>query len=370
MWRRTTIANQVTLSDTEVWEYALPTSGVLNACFLQLLATNGATSNLEAPLEACVNAVQLVDGGRVLMELTGPQCQIVSMLGAKGEPRSIVSEGDDDVQTYQALVPFGMHLYDEVVGLDLSKLRSPRLRVDVDLTSVRAVGATGFVTGSGRLSAVLIVNDGADAPRPETYLKSHEIKRWTTAGSGDELTQAPIDGPWARLIVRAHVANSNPDDVLTDIRVTFDSGQFVAIDERTRWSADSWSLFMGRLPEFSVTVFHADTDTHDLRHGGIDWISAHALVDTNVIAPAAFEAGRPLLNFNVLGAGTTQATDGDIYLDFRANHPYMSFVYDFIPMGNLDVSPYSRGDIILTQGVSAAAASLVLQQMMPNVLVA
>lgn len=367
MWRRTTVANVVTVADTEVWEYSLPSAGVLNAVFLQLRATNGATSNLDNSLEQCVNSIQVVDGGRVLMDLSGAQAQMVSLIGSKNEPRSVISEGADDGQTYQALLLFGLKLYDDEVGLDLSKLLAPRLRVDVDLTAVRAAGATGFVTGTGRLSCVLVVNDGADAPTPGAYLKSAEIKRWTTAASGDEVTQAPIDGAWARLIVRAHVANNNPDDVLTDVRVTFDSGRFVALDELTRWAADSIGLWLGRIPEFAVTVFRADTDTRDLRHGGIDTFNAQALIDTNVSCLAAFEAGRPTINLNVLGAGTTQATDDDIYIGFNANHPYMCFFYDFVPQGMLQVDGFSRGDIVLTQGVSGAAASIVLQQIMENI---
>lgn len=365
-WRRTTVANVVSLSDTEVWEYSLPSSGILNAVFLQLRATNGATSNLDAPLEACVNAIQIVDGGRVLLDLSGPQTQIVSLLAAKSEPRSMVSEQLSEVQTFQALLPLGMKLYDDEMGLDLSKLVNPRLRVDVDLTAVRATGATGFVSGTGRLSCVLIVNDGSDVPTPANFLKSHEIKRWTTGSSGDEVTQAPIDGPWARAIVRAHVANSNPDDVLTNIKMTFDSGRFVALDELTKWAADSFGLFLGRVPRFMASVFHADAETHDLRHGGIDTFTAQALTDTNVACLESFEAGRPTINLNLLGAGTTQATEDQVWISFFANHPYMCLVWDFVPQGLLDVAAYGRGDIVLTQAVGSAAASIVLQQVMVN----
>jgi hypothetical protein len=273
------------------------------------------------------------------------------------------------VQTYQALVPFGMKLYDNEVGLDLSKLRAPRIRVDFDLTAVRAAGATGFVTGTGRLSSMLIINDGADAPSPDTFLKSHEIKRWTTAASGDEVTQAPIDGPWARLIARAFVTANNPDDVLTNLKVTFDSGANVVIDELTKWSADAFALFLGYRPRFAFTAFKADTETFDTRHGGVDAVTGLALIDTNVACLAGWEAGVCTVNLNVLGAGTTQATADSIYIEAEVNNPYMCMVWDFMPQGLLEVSPYSRGDVVVTQGVASAAASLVLQQMMPNILV-
>lgn len=366
MWRRTTVANVVTLSDTEVWEYSLPTSGVLNAVLLQLRATNGSTSNLGAALQQCVNSVQIVDGGRVLVDMTGEQALMVALLASGGEPRCVISEGAGDGQTYQVLLPLGMKLFDNEVGLDLGKLRAPRLRVDFDVTAVRATGVTGFVSGTGRLSCVLIVNDGTDVPSPGTFLKSHEIKRWTTAASGDEVTQAPIDGPWARVIVRAHKTNTNPDDVLTDIKVTFDSGRFVAVDELMRWAADSIGLFLGRVPSFGMTAFKADAETVDLRHGGVSQITGLALLDTNVACLASFEAGRPTVNLNVLGAGTTQSTEDDVYISAVVHAPYKCIVYDFVPQGLLPVAPYSRGDIVLTQASSAGAASIVLQQLIEN----
>lgn len=369
MWRRTTIASVVTLSDTEVYEYSIPTSGVLNAVFLQLRATNGATSNLGAALALCVKSIQIVDGGRILLDVSGEQAQLLTMLLTGATPRSVISEILSNVQTYQALVPLGFKLYDNDVGLDLTKLRAPRLRVDVDLTAVRATGATGFVSGTGRLSAMLIINDGADVPSPDTFMKSHEIKRWTTASSGDEVTQAPIDGPWARLIVRAFKTATNPDAVLTNLKVTFDSGKNVVIDELTKWQADAFALFFGHRPRFAFTAFAKDTDTYDMRHGGVDAVTGLALTDTNVACLAGWEAGVATVNLNVLGAGTTQATEDTVYIEAVVNNPYMCVVYDFIREGLLDVSPYSRGDIVLTQAVSAAAASLVLQQLMPNVMV-
>lgn len=365
-WRRSTVASNETLTDTEVWEYSLPSSGVLNACLFELRVTNGATSNLDNSVEQTINRIRLIDGSRVLLDVTGTQAQLLSVLNSKSEPRSVISEGADDVQTYNALLLFGMGLFDNEVGVDLGKLKNPKLQVDFDLTVVRAAGATGFVTGTGRISAVILINDGQNVPTPTGFVKSHQIKQWTTAASGEEVTQAPIDGPWLRVIARAHLANNNPDDVLTNLRITFDSGLFVAIDEVTRWAADAIGLFLGRVARFAFTLFRADTDTRDLRHGGIESIVAEPLLDTDDVKPSLFEAGRPTLNVNIMAVGTTQTTDGDIFMTVWAYAPYMSMVWDFVPQGNLEVEGFKRGDIIFTQAVSAAAASIVLQQLMAN----
>lgn len=366
MWRRATIANVETLSDTQVWEYSLPTSGILGAVFLQLRATNGGTSNLDNTVEQSINSIQLVDGGRVMLDLSGAQAQMVSMLSSKASVRSVVSEGAGDGQTFQVLVPFGLKLYDNDVGLDLGTLRNPKLRVDFDLTNVRAVGGTGFVGGTGRISAFILINDGSDAPVPGQFVKSHELKQWTTAVSGDETTQAPVDAPWMRIIVRAHLAGNNPDDVLTDIKVSFDSGQFVAVDELTRWAADSLGPFLGFVPQFAFTLLRGDGESRDLRHGGIEAIAAQALLDTDTVNVASFESGNPVLNVNIGSLGTTQAAAGDIFLHATAQHPFMSMVWDFAGQGMLAVDQFDRGDIVLTQAVASAAASIVLQQLSTN----
>lgn len=363
-FRRWNVANVETLSDVETWEHQLPRAGVLNGFLLQLRGTNGATSNIDASLAQCVTKIQVRDGSKCFMDLTGEQAAMVSLLNAGAPLRSDVSEGADDVQTYQALLQFGEKLYDERYALDLRQLNNPQIRVEFDLTAVRAAGATGFVTGSGRISCVVFVNDGDDVPVPEGYIKSTEIKQWTTAASGDETTQAPMDGPWRRLIARAHVAGSNPDAVLTDVKVSFDSGKFVAIDELTKWAADGFAAFNGVLPMFSHTVFKADTETHDLRHGGVVACKAQALTDTNVACVAGFEDGEVTINLNVLGAGTTQGTEDDIYLEAWVTCPFMCMVWDFVGQGMLDVGKYTRGDITFTQGTASAAASLVLQQLM------
>lgn len=366
MWRRSTVRNVVTLGDVEVAEITLPRRGILNAALLQLRATNGATSNLANSLAQCISAIRVVDGGRVLCDLTGDQAQMVSLLATGCAPRSVVSEYLSEVQTYQAMIPFGLKLFDSEVGLDLSKLQAPKLSVSFDLTAVRATGTAGFVAGTGRLSCVLIMNDGADMPTPATFLKTAEIQRWTTAASGDETMAPPMDGPWARLIVRAFKAGSNPDDILTNIKVDFDAGLFVPVDELTKWAADSLGQFLGSVPRFQHSIWAKDTDTYTTRHGGIEECKAQALVDTNVACVAAFEDGQATVNLNVLGAGTTQATEDQVWLDFKAHQPFACMFWDFVGQGLLAVAPYTRGQVTLTQGVVTSAASVVLQQIMEN----
>lgn len=366
MWRRSTIAAAETLTDTEVWEYSLPRSGVLSGVLLHIENTNGGTDNLMNPIYKNISNIQLVDGGRILLDVTGVQAEMLSLLASGGEPRSKVREAASDVQTFQALILFGRRLFDNEVGLDLSKLINPKIRVDLDFTTVRAVGATGFVSGSATMSAVLFINDGADVPSPSRYVKSHEIKRWTTAASGDEVTQGPVDGPWSRLIVRAHVAGSCPDDVLPDIKVAFDSGQLVAIDEKTKWQSHAFPLLFGRYPRFEFTLYRTDGETIDLEHGSIQHYTLQRITNDQSGNLTSIGCGNVVTALWDGSAAAAASTDENTTIGIWPAHPYMSMVYDFIEMGNLDAPSFERADITLTQAVASAAASLVLQQLMEN----
>lgn len=366
MWRRSTIASAETLSDTEVWEYSLPRSGILSGVLLHLENTNGGTDNLFNPIYKNISAIQLVDGGRVLLNVTGVQAEMLSLLASGGEPRSKVREAAGDVQSFQALLVFGRRLFDNDFGVDLSKLRNPKLRVDVDFTSVRAVGATGFVSGSGNISAVVFLNDGDDQPTPASYVKSHEIKRWTTAASGDETTQGPVDGAWRRLLVRAHVAGQTPDDVLTDIKVSFDSGQLVAIDEKTKWQSHALPLMFGRYPRFEFTLFRTDAETIDLEHASIQHYTLQRVTNDQSGNLTSIGAGNVVTALWDGSAAAAASTDENTVIGIWPAHPYMTFVYDFEPMGDLGVTGFERADIVLTQAVASAAASIVLQQVVEN----
>lgn len=367
MWRRSTIASAESLSDTEVWEYSLPTSGVLSGILFHIENTNGGTENLFNPIYKNINSIQVVDGGRVLLDVTGVQAEMLSLMASMGEPRSKIREAASDVQTMQALVLFGLHLFDNERGLDLSKLRNPKIRVDVDFTQVNAVGATGFVSGSGTMSAVIFINDGADAPAPASFIKSHEVKRWTTAASGDEVTQAPMDGAWARMLVRAHVAGSCPDDVLTDLKVSFDAGQFVAIDEKTKWQSHAFPLMFGRYPRFEFTLYRTDAETIDLEHASIQHYTLQRITNDQSGNLTSIGCGNVVTALWDGSATAAASTDENTTIGIWPAHPYMTFVYDFVPQGMLKVDGFQKGDIVLTQAVASAAASIVLQQIMENV---
>lgn len=371
MWRRNLLANERTLADVEVFEQQLPRSGILNGFLLRLSARNGTTSNLDNPLRSNINSVEIRDGGRTLLNLTGVQCELVSLLHSWRPPGSFVTEILSLIQTFDVFIPFGNRPFDNELGLDLSLLNNPVIRVDLDLTSVRAVGATGYLTGSATISLIALINDSTDAPSPPSFIKSTEINRFTSAASGDVITQALVDAPWSRLLVRAALTNIRASSVLTDIKIDFDAGQAVIIDEPTPLASAFMSTLQKVYGPFYIDVFRENGDTFDTQHGELRDI----LVTSEGIVAASqasgFNPGRPTLNCYIDGAVAggfdADTTDRVRHIKLWAREPYQSLIYDFAEMGLLNATQFDRGQITLTQGVTAAAVSLVLQQHVPNV---
>lgn len=366
MWRRATIANNEALANTQVWEYRLPRSGILNAALLHLEATNGGTSNISNQLWQCVNRIQILDGARVIADMSGVQSQVVSLWATKGEPHSQWLEGAGAVQTFDAFIPLGLKKYDNNVGLDLSILKNPVIRVDIDLTTIRAVGAAGYLTGSLNLSAVLLINDGADQPSPGGFLKTHELDSWTTAAAGIQTTQGPVDAPWARLFIRSHLVNTLANTIITQVRLSFDSGQFVPIDEDTLWQANAIPLMLGRHPRFEACLFGQDADTWDTFHGQLSGVIGQNGVDVNHMHFIPFVTGQLTLMLNVASTGAAVAVDEDVHGHWSTIYPFSTVTWDFADMGFLEAQQYDRADVQSTQGVAAAAAQIWCQQIMPN----
>ncbi len=366
MWRRATIANAEALATTQVWEYRLPTSGILNGVLFHIEATNGADHNINNQVYQCIDYIQLIDGSRVIFDMSGVQSQMVSLVATRDAPRSQWYEDGNGIQTLDAFIPLGLKKYDNEVGLDLSTLKNPVLRVSIDLTTVRAAAATAYLANSANISAVLFINDGDDQPSPTGYLKTHELDNWTTAAAGVNTTQGPVDGPWARLFIRAHLVNNQPDAILTDCALRFDSGQFVVLDEDTTWQSHNLPLMLGKVPRFDNYIRTNQARVLDLLMGTIEEIHQHGVAWQIVPTAYPFVTGQLT---QILANIQTGAVDGgthNIWTSWWCLHPWNCMYYDFADMGFVEAQKYQRAEILLTQGVAAAAAHVWIQQIMPN----
>ena len=185
-WRRYVAADAESLSDTEVWDYSLGTTGILSGAVVIIKATNGSTSNVDNPIAGLVNKIEITDGARKLHSVTGIEEQALAAYDLKQVAPDTEDMNADKEQVGVFTVKFGRYLGDNDYFLDLSKLSNPKLEVDFDITNVRAAGATGFVSGSADITVILIKDDTGPFPAPKGYLRAIEQYSWTTAASGDE----------------------------------------------------------------------------------------------------------------------------------------------------------------------------------------
>ena len=180
-------------SDSQTYEKDLPQTGVLTGLNIIFKATNGATSNKDSPIEAVVSKIEVIgNGSEVIYSATGRETIALawSLMGHK--PYGIYDETGSAVQVQSYPIFFGRTFEDKSYGLDLSRWDNVKLKITYNLGAVNSVGATGFVSGSASITVVGYRYPAKDGVVPSGYLKTSEIKSFTTAASGDVEVDMPI----------------------------------------------------------------------------------------------------------------------------------------------------------------------------------
>ena len=230
LYRKVYLEKDRTMGDSGEYTVDITPLDPITMMWVKFQATNGATQNIANLLPQCINAIEIIDGADVLYSLDGPQAVAQCAYDAKQLAHSLFNESPNEAQTAAIPIWFGRFLGDTELALDTSKFTNPQVRVNWNLASVRAVGATGYVTGSLQLSVVPTIMVGAPAPRG--VLSSKEIYTYTTAAAGTEYIDLPTDEPYRRLLLRGVKATSAWHWDYDNVKLSFDGGKFVPFDMR------------------------------------------------------------------------------------------------------------------------------------------
>jgi len=231
VFRRDPIAESETLKNVEVWDTDLKAKGALSALEIEVTAINGATSNLNNHIHHLVKKIEVVDGSKKFHSVTGVQEQGLNWIALRKIPEVHMDETINVTQIGKFLVMFGRKIGDLEYFLDLDKLSNPKLQVDFNIAEVRAVGADAFVDGSARITVKGIVDQEKAALAQKGYLRAIEQYKWTSAASGDEKIELPVDYPYRLLMLRAYRQNSDPLGCLSKIKLAFDSPKYEYLEE-------------------------------------------------------------------------------------------------------------------------------------------
>ncbi|MEW5992949.1 MAG: hypothetical protein AB1744_00950 [Candidatus Zixiibacteriota bacterium] len=222
------LQNSYVLADSGEFVFDIGTNDIVTRMDVELRATNGATSNVEATIADVMTSFELMDGSNVIVSLSGAELAGMVVNKTARMLIGIVSEAASVEQSLRFALDFGRWYADEELSLDCSKFANLQCRVKWNLAAIRAVGATGFATGTTRLTVLAHIMEGARNPVGYLSLKRHAL--FTTAASGEESITLPVDKPIRAIGIRSYEAGVGGLSGISNIKLSADEGKYKPLD--------------------------------------------------------------------------------------------------------------------------------------------
>jgi len=254
--RQVYLARDETIQDSQTKIININLTEPISAIHVIYEATNGATSNQGNPLHKDVDAIELVDGSDVLESLSGPQWAALDFYALGHYPPHEIIESGGSVQKEHFIIPFGRFIGDPLLYLDPTRFSNPQLKLTHSLT----ISATaGFATGTGKITVIADVF-AEKPPASAGFLMAKDIYDWTTAASGDETIDLPVDYPYRLLLIRAYESGVSISSSITKVKMSVDEDRFIPFDLYT----DDLIYLNEQLFGWATikqTLFRTDADT-------------------------------------------------------------------------------------------------------------
>lgn len=363
------IENEKTLADSGSLITELAVVDPVSEIQLRFKAKNGATYNKNSPIARCVSKIELVDGANVVYSLDGMFAQAVSYYQTGKVPSMQRQAGPSENQEDHIVIRFGRWLWDKAYALAPAKFRNLQLKISWDLATVNDVGATGFLTNTGKLSVICRLMEGL-AEEPVGYMMAKKHYDWTTAASGEERIALATDYPYVMMLLRAYEAQTKLYSTITNLKLSIDQ------DKDIPFNLSSWDLL--KMMENQWGKFILDQHCYGGNEDNVQtWMAVGETVgltpEPTVAASGLFsthvnvldvDSGR--LNLRAVGTdhSTTSPTIHQLLCVGQGLHH--TFAYPFGTMDDPDswLDAPGVGDVkaIVTQGNAGAAASLALLQ--------
>lgn len=211
-------------------------SDPISAIVLEFNATNGASGNKNNPIEANISEIQLVDGSDVLWSLPGDVAYGYVTQEYGRQNNQYYSGAISDGQWVVITIPFGRYLYDREYALNPRAHRNPQLKITFDEATIRAAGATGFVSDSFTVTALCVLMEGVEAPRG--FLTCKDVYDYTSLASGDTQIDLPTDYIYRQLMLRIYEQGQWFGSNVSHLKLNADGGKFTMFDMGMGWFQD------------------------------------------------------------------------------------------------------------------------------------
>ncbi len=359
------LQNSLVLADSGEKVDDIGSNDIITRLDVELRATNGATNNQAAHIADILTSFELFDGGNVILSLTGNEFAGL-VAGRMGKvPHGIISEVPAIEQSLRFSWDFGRWYGDEDMALNCARFKNLQYRVRYNLAAIRAVGVTGFATGTGRLTVVAHVMEGARDPVAYLTAKRHSL--FTTAATGDEPNPLPVDAPIRAIAIRSWETGVGGLSGISNIKLTGDEGKFIPVNFTTNDFLQSVVL-QGERQSYQHD-FHAQNA--DTLFALLKWREAVNLVSNDVdvsghYVPAGI--GEGTLEAETMSTAAALAVDtaffGQVegYLPFATAY-WQQGQYDD-PNSWLNAQDFKKLILVLTQNNAGASTAVLVEQAM------
>ncbi|GAI67668.1 unnamed protein product [marine sediment metagenome] len=305
------------------------------------------------PVPYLIEEIAVIDGSEVIYALNGAEAWAMSGFDLGYLPMHRHHEFPGATSHWCFPIHFGRDLTDPEWIFDPKKFRNPQIRITWDLAAVVPIGPGGMKSAVDEAIEISIwakiMEEGA---RPRGYLMTKQVKEYTPAGPGDEVTWLPVDFPIRKLMVRSYEENGIMGENTNHLKLSQDQDKWIPFD----LAADDFiRLMINWFPEMETAGDSCMSDLEYREHFG-GWLG-HGLIcsGTHEVIAALRDWTTNMFRAGLAdddGTETPQDARVEVYFIGLTRTPMDCFCYPFGDQENaadwLQTGPMGNLRLILT----------------------
>jgi len=365
-YRDVYIEKGLSLGDSGTKTIDVTTSEPITGLSLIFKATNGTSGNKANKLAQCISKVEVVDGADVLVSLNGQQLDALGFYEHGRLPDKYYTEGGGNSQYEAFVIPFARHFTDTDLALVPARFSNLQVKIQWDLAAVRAVGTTGFTSGS--LSVDVIAHINRDARNARGFLTTKEIYSFTPAASGEERISLPTDYPYRFLFFQGKETLVNVWSKFTKAKLTVERDKFVVfeydVDDLARLVRTWYGTDVAQIEAFNADGGTVYTPFWYVVAADVFAQVTYSVANVSGITAESVDIG--LYTRDATNGLTEVLTDELLYVNVHGTLPWGVIPYQFgnryDPTDWFPAPAYSHIELILTQGNAGGEGTVFVQQ--------
>jgi len=345
--------------------YDLPERDFIEEIIVRAYSTPTASTNPALPLSDAITKIEIVDGSKVIQSLSGNQAMALSMF--RGSHKMTMTgindnaaEGYDDFHLILGGVFNGTRY-----APDFSQFSNPQIKISWDYsqtTTKHGMSCDADSSPAMKFTVMAKVHREAEGIS-HGYVKSSEIKTWTSAASTETTVEIPRGEPLLGIMIEAGYDAKYWTDDINKIKLDFDNGAWVPLE-----------LYEEEIPTIQKAWFKDDFE--------VSWIAdikdnieldVHMGYPTMVHFISATDAGRSF-EYQAVHKGIETVGKWDLATPSAATSYESTYIKSvgqlpfqcwYLPIreilggeaDTLDTTKFSRIDLKITSGSSPSTSS-------------